>query len=177
MSPPEVRDMVLYQAGALAAFVKSAGARLQHIKPHGALYNDAAVSSDLAGAIVQAAAELDAALVIVGPPFSELERAASRHGLRFAAEVFADRTYQPDGTLTPRDRPDAFVHDAGVAAARVLAMLRDGAVTATSGARVAIRADTVCVLGDNPQALAFARQLAAALASAGVRLAPFGSPP
>jgi UPF0271 protein len=176
MSPDEIRDLVLYQIGALDAFVRAAGGRLQHVKAHGALYNDAARSPEIAGAIVAAARELGD-LAVVGLPSSAVEAAAARQGVRFAAEAFADRTYQPDGSLTPRDDPRAFVPDPDAAARRVIGMLRDGTVDTVGGAPVAIRADTICVHGDNPAALAFAQGIARALAAAGVTLAPLGAPP
>jgi UPF0271 protein len=176
MSPDEIHDLVLYQIGALAGFVHAAGARLQHVKAHGALYNDAARRPEIADAIAAAARDFAGDLCLVGLPSSAMEAAAARHGLRFAAEVFADRTYQPDGSLTPREDPRAFVRDPAAAAERVLRMLRDGTVDSVGGAPVAIRADTVCLHGDNPEALAFAQGIARALAGAGVTLAALGAP-
>jgi UPF0271 protein len=114
-------------------------------------------------------------LIVVGPAGSALETAAARHRLPFAAEVFADRTYAADGRLTARDRPDAFVHDPLLAARRVLRMLREGVVDTTAGTRLPVRADTICLHGDNPAAVAFARQLAQALQDAGVTRCALGA--
>jgi UPF0271 protein len=175
MSGEEIHDLVLYQVGALDGFMRRTGGRLQHVKPHGALYNDAARSAEAAHAIVAATAELDRDLIVVGLPGSEMERAAAGLGVSFAAEVFADRTYRPDGSLTPRRDPAAFVSDPEVAARRALSMLREGTVETTSGASIPIRADTICLHGDNPAALVFARRIVRALKDAGVALLPLGA--
>ena len=166
----DVEDLVTYQLGALDGFARAAGTRLAHVKLHGALYNTAATAAPIADAAARAAARFDRMLIFVGLPGTEHERAAARAGLAFAAEVFADRTYGPDGQLTPRDDPRAFVHDPAEAAARILDLLRAGAVETVAGTRLALRADTVCVHGDNPQAVAFARTLVDALRAAGVEL-------
>jgi UPF0271 protein len=166
----EVEDLVAYQLGALAAFTRAAGARLTHVKLHGALYNTAAAAQPIADAAAIATAHFDDTLLFVGLPGSEHERAAARAGLRFAAEAFADRTYGPDGRLTPRDDPRAFVHDPAEAARRVLGLLRDGTVETVAGTPLALRADTVCVHGDNPAALVFARALVERLRAAGIEL-------
>lgn len=167
--------MVLYQVGALAAVVRAAGSALRHVKPHGALYAMAAQSPVLAEAVATATRDVDEKLVLVGPGDSELERAASTMGLPFAAEIFADRTYTADGALTPRHRPDAFIRDPEEAAVRIVEALRSGVVRAVSGEPVRVRADTVCVHGDNPEAVAFARALRNALQQAGVELRAFGT--
>jgi UPF0271 protein len=170
MSGHEVERTVGEQVRGLAAIARAEGVRLQHVKAHGSLYNHAADDAGTADAIARAVAAHDAALVFFGLPGSELERAARAAGLRFAAEFFADRTYLDDGRLTPRARADAFVHDAGAAAERVLTMLREGRVRSVTGAWLAVRADTVCVHGDNPQAIAFATALRARLQDEGVSL-------
>jgi UPF0271 protein len=166
----DVEDLVAYQVGALAAFTRAAGGQLRHVKLHGALYNTAALAPPIADAAATAVARFDDTLVFVGLPGTEHERAAARAGLRFAAEVFADRTYGPDGKLTPRDDPRAFVHDPLEAARRVLGILRDGSVATIAGTSLALRADTVCIHGDNPEALAFARAMAGELRAAGIEL-------
>ena len=176
LTPAEVRRLVGAQVARLDTIATQAGLRLQHVKAHGALYNRAARDLDCALALAEATREQRADLVFVGLPGSCLEQAARRLGLRFAAEAFADRTYADDGTLTSRSRADAFVHDPGEAAARVLGMLHDGGVRATSGRWIALRADTVCVHGDNPGAVAFARSLRAGLQGAGVELRALREP-
>ena len=175
VSAREARDLVLYQIGALDAFVRGTGLRLAHVKPHGALYNQAAHDEALATALVEATAAYDAGLAFVGLPGSAMERAAGHAGVRFAAEVFADRAYRADGSLVPRGQPDALVADPVEAAARVVAMVREGRVRAAGGEWVAIRADTVCVHGDNPHAVAMAAAIRAALDAAGVAVAPLAA--
>ncbi len=174
LGPLEIRRVVAAQIEVLDAVVQSQGGRLQHVKAHGALYNRAARDAPAARALADAVAAHDPALVFVGLPGSELEQAARAARLRFAAEVFADRTYQDDGSLTPRSRPDAFVHDAATAARRVLAILRSGRLPTASGGWIAVRADTVCVHGDNPEAVAFAQALREHLQRDGVELRPLG---
>jgi UPF0271 protein len=175
-SPPEVRDLVLYQVGALHAFVTTSGARLQHVKPHGALYNQAAADRDLADAVARATAALVPDAALVGPAGSSLETAARAAGLRFAAEVFADRGYDDDGRLVPRGQPGA--HADGTndeLAARAVDMVRLGRVVSVSGRELALRADTICLHGDDPRAPALGRAIRAALLRAGVALVPLGA--
>ena len=168
VTPDEAYDMVAYQVGALAAFATAAGARLQHVKPHGALYNMAAARAELADAIARAVRAVDPALVLFGLSGSHLVRAAEAHGLAAAAEVFADRQYLADGALVPRARPDAMVHGEVDATMRAVRMARDGRVHAVDGTDVSVRADTICIHGDGPHAAAFARALRAALQREGV---------
>jgi UPF0271 protein len=170
VSPAEVRDLVLYQLGALDAFARAAGGRLRHLKAHGALYNMAARDRALADAIAGAVRDFDPALVLVGLSGSEQIKAGQALGLACASEVFADRGYEPDGSLTPRGRPDAMIEDEDLAVARVLRMVREGRVASRTGADVPLQADTVCIHGDQPKALAFARRLREALAAAGVEV-------
>lgn len=170
ISPQEAYDMVIYQIGALSAFVKAAGGNLQHVKPHGALYNMAAKRADLAEAIAEAVYRVDGSLTLYGLPASELTKAGQKVGLRVAGEVFADRTYQADGTLTPRNQPDAFVHDPSEAVQNVLQMIEQGTVRSQQGVIVPIQADTVCIHGDGPQAVQFAKQLREGLLRAGIEV-------
>ena len=172
MTPDEVYGAVLYQIGALAAFAGAAGSRLGHVKAHGALYNDAAKSAGLADAIARAAANFDTSLVLVGLPGSELEKSAGRLGLAFAGEFFADRGYRDDGSLVPRSEPGALIHESSVCVARVLRMVTEGVVRSVSGAMVPVRAATVCLHGDNAEALEFARELSRALVGSGLGIAP-----
>ncbi|WP_459616774.1 LamB/YcsF family protein [Bordetella sp. 2513F-2] len=168
ISPQEAYDIVVYQVGALAGVAASQGARLHHVKAHGAFYNMAAQDAGLARAICQAVRDVDSDLVLYGLAGSRLVEAAEAVGLRAAHEVFADRTYQDDGSLTPRGRPDAMITDLQASVAQVLAMVRDGYVRATSGRQVGLRADTLCIHGDQPGAVAFAQGIRQALAEAGI---------
>lgn len=170
LDPDQVRAEVLCQVGALEALVRAAGGRLHHVKPHGALYNQAARDPALADAIAGAVRDIDPGLAIYGLAGGELLRAAERAGLRAVAEVFADRGYQADGSLVPRSHPGAHIDDTDEAVARTLRMVQEGIVQAVSGETVPLRAQTVCLHGDGPHALAFARALHAALRDAGVAL-------
>jgi UPF0271 protein len=166
-TPAEVRDMVLYQVGALAAFTRAVGIAVAHVKPHGALYNLAAADPVLARAIAQAVKDFDPALVLVGLAGSHLVAEAEALGLRAAAEVFADRSYEAGGGLTPRNLPGAMVEDEDEATARVLRMVLEGKVRTRQGEDLPLRADTVCIHGDQPRAAAFAARIRAALVAAG----------
>jgi UPF0271 protein len=170
ITPEEAYDMVVYQLGALAAFVQAEGGRLHHLKPHGALYNMAAVRAPLAEAIAEALYRVDPALILYGLAGSALIRAGQKLGLTTAEEVFADRTYQPDGTLTSRQQPQAFITDPREAARQVLRMITTGTVRSVPGPEVAIRADTVCLHGDGSRALEFARHLRQVLQGEGIRV-------
>jgi len=167
-APEALRADLIRQIGALQALVRAAGGRLHHVKPHGALYNQAARDPALADVVAEAVRACDPALALYGS--GELLRAAERAGLRAVAEVFADRGYRADGSLVPRDQPGAFIHDPAEAAARMLGLLREGVVTAASGEAVALPAQSICLHGDGAQAVEFARALHAALAGAGVQL-------
>jgi UPF0271 protein len=168
LSASEVRALVHTQVSALRAL-----GPVRHVKPHGALYNLAARDAVFAEAIAAAVVEVDSKLILFGLAGSELLRAGRARGLRIASEVFADRTYQADGSLTPRARPDALIHDEATAVAQVLRMIREGVVVATDGTKVPIRADTVCLHGDGPDPVAFARRLRTELRSAGVEVKVF----
>lgn len=172
LPPDAVRADLIYQIGALQALVRAQGGRLHHVKPHGALYNQAARDALLAEAIADAVRAVDPGLAVYGLAGGELLRAAERAGLRPVAEVFADRGYRADGSLVPRGEPGALVQDVDEAVARTLRMVREGVVQAVGGETVPLRADTVCLHGDGPHALAFARAIHAALAAAGVRVRP-----
>ena len=170
VSPEEAFDMTVYQLGALQAMTQAEGGRLHHLKPHGALYNMAATSAALAEALAEAVYKVQPELLLYGLAGSELTRAGEKLGLRTAHEVFADRTYQANGTLTPRRQPDALITGADVAIAQVLRLMQHGAVRSQQGTDVAMRADTVCLHGDGAHALEFAQRLHQALRAAGVRL-------
>lgn len=172
LPPADVQADLVYQIGALQALVRAQGGRLHHVKPHGALYNQAARDPALADAIAAAVRAVDPGLALYGLAGSELLRAARRAGLRAVAEVFADRGYRADGSLVPRSQPGAFIEDTDTAVARTLRMVREGVVVAVTGETVPLQAQTICLHGDGPHALAFARAIHAALASAGVQIRP-----
>jgi UPF0271 protein len=164
----EVYDMVLYQVAAIGGVAHAHGATLAHVKPHGALYHMAARNADLADAVARAVHDYDARLIVFGLAGSELLRAAEARGLASASEVFADRGYMPDGSLVSRSRPDALVTDEAEVVARAVRMAREGRVTSVDRTDVAVRADTICIHGDGAHAVAFARELRAALEREGV---------
>jgi 5-oxoprolinase (ATP-hydrolysing) subunit A len=168
----EVRELVLNQVRRLQEIACARNADVLHLKPHGALYNQAARDPILADAVVEAAIELDPDLVLFAPAGSVLLAVAHQQGLQVASEVFADRTYQADGSLTPRTRSDALIADEQVAVAQVLRLLREGQVRSIEGTDVAMKADTVCVHGDGPHAVEFVRALRRELARAGVEVKP-----
>src|SRR5215217_1361413 len=159
VTPEEVYDMVVYQIGALWAFVRSEGGVLRHVKPHGALYNMAAVNFGLAAAIAKAVYKVDPELVLYGLSGSELIRAGENTGLRVANEVFADRTYQDNGTLTPRKLANALITDKELSVTQSLRMVREGLVTTANGSEIAIKTDTICIHGDAAHAVEFASRL------------------
>jgi 5-oxoprolinase (ATP-hydrolysing) subunit A len=166
----EIHALVLYQIAALDGLARAAGGRLQHVKPHGALYNRAADERDAAEAIVAAIAAHDRRLRVYGLAGSELTAAAERAGLAIAHEAFFERRYEANGRLSPRTAPDAVIEQLEDALAQVRTMLREGRVIARSGEAVPIRADTLCLHGDRPDAVAFARALRAALLADGVAI-------
>jgi 5-oxoprolinase (ATP-hydrolysing) subunit A len=170
VSPSDVYAMTLYQVGALAAFVRATGARLHHVKPHGALYNMAAKNRPLADALAQAVRDIDPTLVFYGLAGSVMISSAQAIGLACANEVFADRTYEADGSLVSRSIAGAMIEDEEDAVSQVRLML-DGRVRARSGDLVVLQADTVCLHGDQPGAVAFAKRLADELKRDGVRVA------
>jgi UPF0271 protein len=168
--PSGVHALVVAQLATLAAVADAQGARLRHVKPHGALYNVAARDRAVAEAIADAVVAFDPSLRLVGLSGSALPAAGAAAGLRVVHEAFAERRYEADGTLTPRSRPDAVIADLDDALAQVRALLRDGAVTARTGERVPLRIDTLCLHGDRPDAAAFARALRDTLEREGVRI-------
>jgi UPF0271 protein len=168
VTPDDVYDMMVYQVGALLGFADAARASLQHVKPHGALYNMAAERADLAAAIARAVRDVDRDLVLFGLPGSHLISEGKAHGLRTAAEAFADRNYLNDGSLVPRRRDDAQIYDADEAARRAIRMIREGRVRSIDGEDLAITIDTICVHGDGPHAVQFARRLRGAFEGAGI---------
>lgn len=170
ITPDEAYEMTVYQIGALEAFVRAEGGRMHHVKPHGALYNMAAQQDKLAEAIAEAVYKVNPELVLYGLSGSKLIAAGERAGLRTASEVFADRTYCRDGSLTPRQEPDALIHDPAIAAAQIIQMVKSGTVISREQIEVKLKAETICIHGDGEHALAFARQIRELLQKQGVRL-------
>jgi 5-oxoprolinase (ATP-hydrolysing) subunit A len=168
LSPQEVFDVVLYQVAAIYQMTTALGGRLHHVKPHGALYNEAAKKPEPAAAIVRAVKAVDGDLIFFGLSGSFLISEAEKIGLRTASEVFADRTYQPNGNLTPRSESNALIHDSQQAIEQVLQMVETQTVTATNGAQVPLRAETVCIHGDGANALEFASAVREALEAKGI---------
>jgi 5-oxoprolinase (ATP-hydrolysing) subunit A len=168
VTPAEVEDLVAYQVGALAGIAAAQGARLAHVKPHGALYNMAARERTLADAVVRAMRAVDASLVLFGLANSELVRAARDAGVPIASEAFADRGYLPNGELAPRSVPGGVVSDPYAVLRRAVGMVLEQAVEAIDGTRVPLTVDTLCVHGDTPGAAELARRLREALGAAGI---------
>jgi 5-oxoprolinase (ATP-hydrolysing) subunit A len=166
----KVFDAVTYQLGVFQAIAEAAGVRPNHVKPHGALYNMAASNAGLAEAVARAIAAADPTLILFAPVKSALASAGEANGLRIAREVFADRNYMSDGTLVPRSRSDALLHDPEEAAGRVLRMLREGKVRSVDGVDVDVCAETICIHGDTPGAVEFARELRSQLEYEGVKI-------
>ena len=172
MEPRDIADLVLYQVGAISAIARAEGAALRHVKPHGALYNMSVRRGDVAEAIARAVASFDAGLMLMGLPGSELLSAGARLGLRVAAEGFVDRSYEPDGTLTPRHMSDAVLSEPGRAVERAVRLAREGKVVARDGSTISITVDTICVHGDTPNAAELAAAVRLGLEQAGITVAP-----
>jgi UPF0271 protein len=170
--PSDIEKIIIYQIGAIQAMAQAAGWRVTHVKTHGSMGNMAAVDADLAMAVARAVKAVDPSLILVAMPGNQVERAGESLGLRIAREVYADRTYDDDGNLTSRKVPGAVIHDPDLACERVVRMIEDQAITATSGKRIPVKIDTICVHGDNPAAVAMARNIRTALEAAGVRIRP-----
>jgi 5-oxoprolinase (ATP-hydrolysing) subunit A len=175
VDPAEVEADVLYQVGAVAGFARAHGGRLTHVKPHGALYNQAAGDEALARAVARGVARFDKRLILVGLASSAtMRRAAEGQGLRFAGEAFADRRYEADGSLVSRSLAGAVIADPGEAALQAVRIAERGEVLARDGAVVFLKAQSLCVHGDTPGALALARAVRDALEAAGVAVRAFG---
>ena len=170
MSAREIFDIVLYQISAVKGICEAFGATLHHVKPHGALYNQAAKDEKLAAAIAAAVKAIDENLILYGLSGSFLISEAGRINLKTASEVFADRTYQADGTLTPRTEPNALIHDTERAVAQVLEMIREQSVTAVTNEKVSLKSETVCIHGDGANALEFAAAIHKKLTENGISI-------
>jgi len=172
----EAEDLVLYQVAAVAGVASAEGMRIQHVKPHGALFNMAVRNAELAAAIARAVAAFDPMLLLFGLPGSEILKAGRAEGLRVAAEVFADRAYEPDGSLASRRKPGSVIHDPEMVVARAVRMVKDHTVVAIDGSVVPLQADTICVHGDTPGSDDLAASIRAGLERAGITVKPVGLP-
>jgi len=175
LSAEEVETFVAYQIGAIRGVAALAGARVTHVKIHGAMSNMACEDEGMAAAIARAIRGVDPDLIFVVLPFSALQRAGEKAGLRLAMEVFADRAYEDNGLLMSRKKPGSVIHDGAAAAANVLRMVRQQAVTTGSGKVMPTRVDTICIHSDTPGAIAMARQVRQVLVDASVAIRPFAS--
>lgn len=172
LSTPELEATILYQVGALQAMAAAEGGRVTHVKPHGALNNIACADAGVAATVARAMRALDRELILLAPALSALETAGEAAGLRVGREVFADRTYQQDGQLTPRSQPGAVLHDAQACVQHVLRMLDAGGIVTADGQRLPTPIHSICVHGDGPDAVASAQQIRLALEAAGYSLQP-----
>src|SRR5437764_1801949 len=171
ISGAEVYALVAYQVGAFQALCTAAGLKMNHVKPHGALYNMAVRDRELSDAIAYGMLAIDTGAILFAPAGTELFKAAQELGLQTASEVFADRNYNSDGTLVSRTEPDALLHDPAAAAERVVRMLMEGKIRAVDGSDVSVKAETICLHGDKPDAVEVARTLRAHLEREGIILA------
>ena len=173
IDPKELADDVVYQIGALQALAAVSGGRVEYVKPHGGLYNTIVKHTAQARAVVEAVKSVDPNLPILGLPGSEVLRLAEEAGLRAVSEAFADRAYNPDGTLVSRSQPGAVLHDPVEVAEHVLRMATEQSVRAIDGSVLTIRAESICVHGDSPGAVAMATEVKSALIDAGVSIGSF----
>ncbi len=170
ISPNEAYQLTLYQTGALYAFVKAAGGRLNHVKPHGALYNMAAKDAALAQAVVQAIVDFDSNLILYALAGSQMITAAEQARLTTASEVFADRTYQDDGSLTPRTQSNALITDEQQSIEQVLLMVKQQQVISITAKTIALKAETLCLHGDGAHAVEFAQTISQKLRAEGINI-------
>jgi UPF0271 protein len=171
----EIKDYVTYQMGALQAFAAAQGMALQHVKPHGALYNMAVEDMEIWDAVAEVIAAVDSGLimfVMAGPWRQDLDAIGARHGIRIAFEFFGDRAYNPDGTLVSRKLPGAVIHDHEWVAEKVLKMVKEGKVVCIDGTEIELAAETICVHGDNPAALELVRNIRESLLKEGIEITP-----
>ncbi|WP_297499566.1 5-oxoprolinase subunit PxpA [Thermococcus sp.] len=172
LSRDEARNYILYQIGALYAFSKAEGLELQHVKPHGALYNALVKEEELARAVIDGMVDFDKKLIFVALSGSRPTEIAEEMGVKVAHEVFADRAYNPDGTLVSRSKPGAVIHEAKEIVERVVSMVKDGGIRAINGEWVELKVDTICVHGDNPKAVEITSMVRKALEEEGVKVVP-----
>lgn len=174
ISPDDAYDLVVVQVGALAAVASSQGGHLHHVKAHGALYNLAVNNTELAKAVAQAVFDVNPQLILYALASSLQIDIARNLGLQVAQEVFCDRSYQSDGSLTPRSQPNAMITDPDLAVQQILTMLQHGKIISQQGTEVQVQADTLCIHGDQPNAVLFASRIRHALQQQGVAVKPFG---
>jgi UPF0271 protein len=171
ISPQDMYDLVIYQAGAVEAFARAAGVKLHHVKCHGALYNMAATDEGLSEAMVKAVRDLGSDVILYVLSKSKNHEIATRSGVRVAGEVFADRGYSDDGTLAPRNKPGGMIEDPQASVKQVLGMIEGGYVTSLAGKRVPVAPDTLCLHGDQPGAVTFAKKLRETFKERGISVA------
>jgi UPF0271 protein len=175
VSLEEIQDYVIYQVGALQAFARTQGMKLQHVKPHGALYTMAVQNPEIWDAVAEAVSAVDPALilfVLAGSNREDLEAVGAKHGIRIGFEFFGDRAYNSDGSLVSRKLPGAVIHDHQQVANKVLKLVTDGSVICADGSEIELAADTICVHGDNPAALRLVKNIRETLLNADVEIAP-----
>jgi UPF0271 protein len=175
VTPREAEDFVLYQIAAVAGVAAAEGVKVQHVKPHGALFNMAVRNAELSTAIARAIVAFDPSLILFGLPGSEILKAGRAAGLRVAAEVFADRAYEADGSLTSRRKPGSVIHDVDLVVSRAIRMVTDRTVVAVDGAVITLEADTICVHGDTPDSDELAAKVRAGLERDGVTIKAVGA--
>jgi UPF0271 protein len=171
ISPQDMYDLVIYQAGAVEAFARAAGAKLHHVKCHGALYNMAATDEGLSEAMAKAVRDLGGDVKLYALSNSLMMKVAKKQNIPVFGEVFADRGYSDDGTLAPRDKPGGLIEDAAASVKQVLGMIEEGYVTSLGGKRVSVSADTLCLHGDQPGAVTFAQALRKVFTEKGIAVA------
>ncbi|MCD6324635.1 MAG: LamB/YcsF family protein [Desulfurococcales archaeon] len=172
VSKEDLINYILYQVGALEGVARAEGVSLQHVKLHGALYNMAWVRKDYAEALAEAVRLINPSLIVVAPPYSEMERATREAGLKVAKEFFLDRNYLPDGRLVPRSESNALIRNVSEAVERALKAVSEGVVKAVNGEQLNVEVDTICVHGDTPEAVEMARALKDRLIEAGIKVSP-----
>jgi len=175
VTPTEAEDFVLYQLAAVAGVAAAEGVKIQHVKPHGALFNMAVRNAELSAAIARGVAAFDRSLILFGLPGSEILRAGRAAGLRVAVEVFADRAYEPDGSLMSRRKPGAVIHDVSEVVARAVRMVKDRTIVAADGSVLEVDADTICVHGDTPGSDALAAKIRTGFEAAGITVKSVGA--
>ncbi|WP_198470762.1 LamB/YcsF family protein [Acetomicrobium sp. S15 = DSM 107314] len=172
VTPDEAYAYTLYQIGALQAVCNALGCKLQHIKAHGALYNQAAKNHALAVAIARAVKDAGNGLILLGLANSEFDKAAAEVGVPYAAEAFADRAYQADGTLVPRKVPGSMIHDVNLAVARMIRMVKEGKIETIDGKLIDLKPHSICLHGDSPKAVQMASEVRKGLEAAGIAIRP-----
>lgn len=170
VTPQEARAYMIYQLGALNAFAQANGTKLQHMKLHGAFYNTASIEPELAEAVIDGILDVDKDIILLALSGTYIAKRAKEKGLRVAQEVFADRAYNVDGTLVNRRLPGAVIHDQDEAIKRIKMMVLEGKITAINGEEIDIKADSICVHGDNPEAVNFVKFIRESLVAEGVQV-------